>query len=160
MLNELPNATAFATVATPAVTPDAALIEKSAPTKQSAGQLSLQKTDSVKSKVPNAMSLFFVKPHEPEFVNIDQHGPTVKGLYTIEPVALQRGGTQRYYQRPRLKPSIRDAFIVIKESIIILLLVAGYSFLSLNGAINRNSKTSLKYWASMVSVLMLAVLVV
>ena len=99
------------------------------------------------------MSLFFVKPHEPVFVNIDQHGPTVAGLYTIEPAMLQRGGTQRYYQRPRLKPSIKDAFIVIKESILILLLVAGYSPLSLCGAIDRNIKNTLNNWASMASVL-------
>ena len=58
MLNELPNATAVATVTSPAVTPDTALIEKSAPTKQSADQLSFQPTDSDKSKVPNGMSLF------------------------------------------------------------------------------------------------------
>ena len=160
MLNELPNATAVATVTSPAVTLDKALIDKSAPTKQSADQLSLETTDSDKSQVPNAMSLFFVKPHEPVFVNIDQHGPTVAGLYTIEPVALQHGGTQRYYQRPRLKPSIIDAFIVIKKSILILLLVAGYSPILLGGAINRNSKTSLRYWASIASALMLAVLVV
>ena len=66
---------------------------------------------------------------------------------------LQRGGTQRYYQRPRLKPSIRDAFIIIKTLILILLLVAGYSFLSLNSAIDRNIKNTLNNWASMASVL-------
>ena len=125
--------------------PDTVLIEKTAPTKQCADQLSLQLTDFDKSIVPNAMSLLFVKPHEPVFINIEQHGLTVEGLYTTEPVSLQRGGTQRYYQRPRLKPSIKDAFIVIKESILKLLLVAGYSPLSLGGAINRNIKTSLRY---------------
>ena len=88
MLNELPIATAIATVTSPKVTPDTAFIEKNAPTKQSADQLSLQPTDSDKSKVPNAMSLFFVKPHEPVFVNIDQHGPTFAGLYTIESAML------------------------------------------------------------------------
>ena len=51
MLNELPNATAVATVTSPAVMPDTAFIEKSAPTKKSADQLSLQPTDSDKSKV-------------------------------------------------------------------------------------------------------------
>ena len=153
MLNELPNATAVATGTSPAGTPDTALIEKNAPTKQSADQLSLQRTDFDKSKVPNAMSLFFDKPHEPVFVNIDQHGQTVAGLHTIDPAMLQRGSIQRYYQRPRLKPSIRHAFIVIKESILILLLVAGYSPLSLGGAIDRNIKTTLNNWASMASVL-------
>ena len=159
MLNELPNATAVATVTSPEVMPDTAFIEKSAPTEQSADQLSLQPTDSEKSKVPNAMSLFFVKPHEPVFVNIDQHGPTVAGLYTIEPAMLQRGGTQRYFQPPRLKPLTKDAFSVIKELILILLLVAGYSPLLPSGAINRNSKFTLNYWAYMTSVLMLAVVV-
>ena len=143
MLNELPNATAVATVTSPAVTLDTAFIEQSAPTKQSADQLSLQTTDSDKSKVKTAMSLFFVKPHEPVFVNIYQHGPTVAGLYTIEHSMLQRGGTQRLYQRPRLKPSIKAAFIVIKESILILLLIAGYSPLWLGGAIDRNTNNTL-----------------
>ena len=160
MLNEVPNATAVETVVTFEITPNAALIETSAITKESADQLSLKPTDSDKSKVPNAMRLFFVKPHELVFVNIDQHGPIVEGLYTIKHVALQRGGTQRYYQRPRLKQSIRDAVLVIIELILILLLVAGYSLLSLRGAMDRNSKNTLNYWASMTSVLMLAVLVV
>ena len=40
------------------------------------------------------------------------------------------------------------------------MLIADYSPLSLDGAINRNSITSLRYGASMTSVLMLAVLVV
>ena len=97
LLNELSNATAVATVNSPAGTPDTALIEKTAPTKQSADQLSLQLTDFDKSIVPNAMSLLFVKPHEPVFINIEQHGLTVEGLYTIESGSLQRGGTQRYY---------------------------------------------------------------
>ena len=91
------------------------------------------------------MSLFFSKPHEPVFVNIGQPGPTVARLYTIEPVALQRGGTQRYYQRPCLKPSTKHAFSVIKELIPILLLVAGHSPLSPGGAISRNSKFTLNY---------------
>ena len=160
LLNELPNATAFSTVAAPEVTHDAALIDTSAPTQPSADQLSLQLTDADKSKVPNAMSLFLGKPHETVFVNIAKPEPTVAGFYSIEPVALQRHGKERYYQRSRLKPSIRDAFIVIKVSILILLLIAGYSPLSLGGPINRNSKTSLRYGASMASVVMLAVLVV
>ena len=57
LVNELHNATAVATVATPAVTPDAALIEQSAPTEQSADQLSVQPADCDKSKVPNSMSI-------------------------------------------------------------------------------------------------------
>ena len=85
IMNKLFNATAVATVAAPAVTPDAALIDKSAPTKPSADQLSLQPTDSDKSKVPNAMSLFLAKPHKPVFVNIAKPGLTVAGMYTIEP---------------------------------------------------------------------------
>ena len=153
LLNELPNATAVATVAAPEVTHDAALIDTSAPTQQSADKLSLQLTDSDKSKVPNAMSLFLAKPHETVFVNIAKPEPTVAGFYSIEPVALQRHGKKRYDQRPRLKPSIRDAFIVIKESILILLLIAGYSPFSLAGAIDRNIKNTLNNWASMASVL-------
>ena len=94
------------------------------------------------------------------FFNIAQPGPTVAGLSKIEFVALKPGGTQRYYQRPRLKPSTRYAFVVIKKLILILLLVAGYSALSPNNAINRNSKTTVSYWASIASVLMLAVLIV
>ena len=106
------------------------------------------------------MSLFFAKPDKPVFVNIVQPGLTVAGLYTIEPVALQRCGTQRYYQRARLKPFTNNAFSVITKLILIFSLVAGYSSLSLGSAINRISKTTLNYWASMTSVLMLAVLVV
>ena len=61
MLNELPYATGLATVAASAVTLDAGLIAKSAPTKPSVDQLSLQPTDSDKSKVPNALSLYLAK---------------------------------------------------------------------------------------------------
>ena len=39
------------------------------------------------------MGLFLAKPHKTVFVNIAKPEPTVAGLYTIEPVALQRGGT-------------------------------------------------------------------
>ena len=44
------------------------------------------------------------------FDNIAKPEPTVSGLYTIEPVAIQHGGTLRYYLRPRLKPSTRRVF--------------------------------------------------
>ena len=149
LLNELPNATAVATVAARATTPDAALNKKSVPTVQFADQLSVQPTDSEKSKVPNAMNIFLAKPHEAVFVNIAKPEPTVSRFYTIEPVAFQRGGTQRYYQRPRLKPSTRNAVLVIIKLIVLLPLVAYYSLLSPCGAINRNSKTTINYWASM-----------
>ena len=106
MLNELNNATTVA----PAITPDAALIETNGPTKTSAEQSSLQLTDSDKSKVQNVMTLIFANRHEQVFVNIAQPRLTVAGLYTIEPVALHRDGTQRYYQRPRLKKSTINEF--------------------------------------------------
>ena len=126
LLNKLPNAIAFATVAAPAVTHDAALIENSALTETSADQLSLQPTDFDNSKVPSTLSLFLPKPHETVFVNIAQFGLTVAGIYTIEPVAHLRGGTQHNYQRHRLKPSTREAFLIIIELILLLPLVAGY----------------------------------
>ena len=103
------------------------------------------------------MSLIFAKPHEPVFDNIAQPGPTVAGLYTIEPVALQRGGTQRYYKQPSLKPSTRKAFLVIIKLILLLPLVAGYSHLPPCGAMDRNSNNILNYLASLASVLMFAV---
>ena len=117
---ELPNATAVAPVATPAVMPDAALIDNSALTEQSPDQLSVQPADCDKSKVPNSMSLFLAKPHEILFVNIAKPEPTGAGLYTIEPETFQHSGTQRYYQRPCLKPSTRYAFVFIKKLILIL----------------------------------------
>ena len=106
MLNELNDATTVA----PAITPDADLIETNGPTKTSAEQSSLQLTDSDKSKVQNVMTLIFANRHEQVFVNIAQPRLTVAGLYTIEPVALHRDGTQRYYQRPRLKKSTINEF--------------------------------------------------
>ena len=143
LLNELPNATAVATDAASIVSPDAALIEKIAPTKLSVDQLYLQPTDSDKSKLPNAMSLFVAKPHESVFANNATPEPTVAGIYTIEPVACQRNGTQRYYQRPRLKPWTRDAVLVIIKLILLLPLVAGYLPLAPCGAMDRNSKNTL-----------------
>ena len=160
LLNKLPNATAVATIAARATTPDAALNKKCAPTVQSADKLFVQPTDFQKSNVPNAMSLFFAKPQETVFVNIAKTEKNVARFYTIERVAFQRGGTQRYYQRPRLKPSTRDAFLVIIKLILLLPLIAGYSLLSLGGSINRNSKFTLNYRAYMASVLMLTVVVV
>ena len=160
LLNIIHNATAVATVAARATTPDEAHNKISAPTKQSADQLSVQPTDFDKSKVLNAMSLFRAKPHEKVFDDIAKTEPIVAGLFTIEPVALQRNGTQRYYQRSRLKSSTRAALLVIKELILIFLLVASYSLFLFNGAINRNSKITINYWASMASVLMLTVVVV
>ena len=160
LLNKLPNATAVATVAASAISPDAALIEKSAPSEQSANQLSLQPTNSNKSKVPNVMGLFLAKPHKTVFANIAKPEPTVAGLYTIEPVALQHGCTQRYYQRPRFKPPTKDAFLVIIKLIQLLPLVACYSPLSPYYTMDRISNKRLNYWASMKSFLMLAVLVV
>ena len=106
------------------------------------------------------MSLFFAKPHETVFVNIAKPEPIVAGLYTIDPVTFQRGGTQRYYQRPRLKPTTRDAVLVIIKLILLLPLLAGYSHLLPCGAMDRNSKNTLNYWASMASVVMLAELIV
>ena len=93
LINELHNATAVANIAAPEVTFDAALIEKCAPTEPSAKQLSLIPTDSDKSKLPNALTLCFVRPYETVFVNIAKPEPTVAGLYEIEPVAFHRGGT-------------------------------------------------------------------
>ena len=95
--------------------------------------------------MPTAISLFFAKAHEPVFVNIAQSELTVAGLNTIKPVALQCGGTQRNYQRARLKLSTRDAFLVIKLLILILLFVTGYSPLSPFIAINCNRKNTLNY---------------
>ena len=95
-LNKLPNATAVANVAAPAVTPDAAVIDKSALTKKSADQLFLQLTHFESSIVLSALSIFVPSRMKQRLSTSPQPGPSVSGIYTIEPVAHQRGGTQRY----------------------------------------------------------------
>ena len=106
------------------------------------------------------MGVFFAKPQKTVFVNIAKPEPIVAGLYAIEPVSLQRGGTKRYYQRPRLKPSTRDAFLVIIKLILLIPLVSGYSLLSPCSEMDRNCKNTSNFWALMASILMFAVLVV
>ena len=52
---------------------------------------------------------------------------TVAAWPTVQAVAPQRGGAQRYDLRPRLKPSKKDAFLVIVVLILLLPLAAGLS---------------------------------
>ena len=84
-MNELPNATAVATVGARATTNDAALNKKYAPTAQFADQLSVQPTDFEKSKVPNAMSLFLAKPHETVFSTSPNMNQPLQGFIQLYP---------------------------------------------------------------------------
>ena len=104
------------------------------------------------SGVPNAPIKSLAEPPAKIPVVCTDHDSTVAALPTVQPVAFQRGGAQRYDMRFRVNLSKKDAFLVIVVLILLLSLAAGSSFMSPLFGIALNSKNSLNYWASMENV--------
>ena len=159
-IDELPTLPAVANAAVPAGTQNTATAEAAAPNQQAIDHLATQSQAFDNSAVPNAPVQSLAEPPAAiPIVNAD-HASTVAAPPTVKQVVSQRGGAQHYDLRPRPKPSIRDAFMVIVVLILLLPLAAGSSHMSPLVGVARNSKNTINYWASMESVLTWAVLVV
>ena len=99
---------------------------------------------AVPAAVPDApIQSLAAAPAAIPVVNAD-HASTVTASPTVESVVPQRGGAQRYDLRPRLKPSTRDAFLIIVALIMLLSLAACFLPMSPLVGVARNSKNHSK----------------
>ena len=136
----------------PAGTQNVVTVNTAASNLLAADQLAYQPQATNNSAVPDALiQSLAVPPAAIPVVNAD-HASTVTAPPKVESVITQRGGAQRYNLRPRPKPSIRDAFLIIVALIMLLPLVAGSSPISPLIGLARNSKNTLNYDASIRSV--------
>ena len=159
-INHVPILPAVANAAVAAGTQNAVAAKTIAPNQQAPDHLATQSKASDNSAVPNAPVQSLSQPPAaiPD-VSAD-NASTVTALSTVQPVAAQRGGAQRYDLRPRPKPSTRDAFLIIVALILLLPLAAGSLPISPLVGVARNSKNTLNYWTSLGSVLTWAALVI
>ena len=159
-IDKLPNLPAVANAAVPAGMQNAVTVKAAALNQQATDHLATQPQDSDISAVPNAPVQSLTEPPAAIPVVIADEASIVAALPTVQPVAPQRGGAQRYDLRPRPRPSTRDAFLIIVVLILLLPLAAGSSPILTLVGVARNSKNKLNYWTSMGSVLTWAALVV
>ena len=152
-IDELPTLPAVTNAAVPAGTQNTVTAKAAAPNQHTTDHLATQSQASDNSAVRNAQVQSLAEPPAgiPD-VSAD-NASTVAALPTVQPVAPQRGGAQRYDLRPRPKLSTRDAFLIIVALILLLPLAAGSSPISPLVGVARNSKNTLNYWASTGSVL-------
>ena len=123
-IDEVPTLPAVATPAVPSDTQYAVTAETVAPNQPAVDIMAIQPQVSDKSAVTNALIQSMAKPTATIPVVSADHASTVAALFTVQPVAAQRGGVQRYDLRPRPKPSTRDAFLIIVTLILLLPLAA------------------------------------
>ena len=159
-LNELPNTPAVASVASPAVTPDGAPVKASGTNEQSANQMTMQPTDIDKATVSNALRQFRAKLFAARHVASAELTSIVAAPSTMKQVAPRRDGAKRYDLRLLSKPATRDATLFIIAFILLLPLIAEYSFLTPIVRVARNKSNTLNFWASMWNLVTWAALVV
>ena len=139
-IDELPTLLAVTNAAVPAGKQNTVNAEAAAPNQQGTDHLATQSQASDNSAVPNEpVESLDEPPAAIPDVSAD-NALTVAALPTVQPVAPQRGGAQRYDMRFRPKPSTKDAFLIIVALLLLLPLAAGSSPMSPLVGVARNSK--------------------